>query len=60
MNSPLVIFNVIYCSFCTTNHCKIIFRTLENDKEFILYFEAQYAKNIAMASENIISISLSQ
>jgi len=25
-----------------------------------MYFEAQYAKNIAMASENIVSISLSQ
>ena len=39
---------------------KIIFRTLENDKQFNLYFESQYAKNIAMASENIMNISLSQ
>ena len=39
---------------------KIIFRTLENDKQFTLYFASQYAKNIAMASENIMSISLSQ
>ena len=52
------IYKVIFCS--QSKKYKIIFRTLENDKEFILYFEAQYAKNIAMASENIISISLSQ
>ena len=30
---------------------KIIFRTLENDKQFTLYFASHYAKNIAMASE---------
>ena len=52
------IYKVIFCS--QSKKYKIIFRTLENDKEFILYFEAPYAKNIAMASENIISISLSQ
>ena len=52
------IYKVIFCS--QSKKYKIIFRTLENDKEFILYFEAQYAKNIAMASESIISISLSQ
>ena len=52
------IYKVIFCS--QSKKYKIIFRTLENDKELILYFEAQYAKNIAMASENIISISLSQ
>lgn len=52
------IYKVIFCS--QSKKYKIIFRTLENDKEFVLYFEAQYAKNIAMASENIISISLSQ
>ena len=52
------IYKVIFCS--QSKKYKIIFRTLENDKEFILYFEAQYAKNIAMASENIISIALSQ
>ncbi len=44
------IYKVIFCS--QSKKYKIIFRTLENDKEFILYFEAQYAKNIAMASEN--------
>ena len=52
------IYKVIFCS--QSKKYKIFFRTLENDKEFVLYFEAQYAKNIAMASENIISISLSQ
>ena len=52
------IYKVIFCS--ESKKYKIIFRTLENDKELILYFEAPYAKNIAMASENITSISLSQ
>ena len=52
------VYKIIFCS--QSKKYKIIFRTLENDKQFILYFEAQYAKNIAMASENIISVSLSQ
>ena len=51
-------YKVIFCS--ESKKYKIIFRTLENDKEFILFFESHYAKNIAMASENIASISLSQ
>ena len=52
------LYKVIFCS--ESKKYKIIFRTLENDKEFILFFESHYAKNIAMASENIASISLSQ
>tara|TARA_B100000941_G_scaffold159965_1_gene113742 strand:+ start:10059 stop:10652 length:594 start_codon:yes stop_codon:yes gene_type:complete len=52
------LYKVIFCS--VSKKYKIIFRTLENDKQFTLYFESQYAKNIAMASENIMSISLSQ
>ena len=52
------LYKVIFCS--ESKRYKIIFKTLENDKELILYFESQYAKNIAMASENIASVSLSQ
>ena len=52
------LYKVIFCS--ESKKYKIIFKTLENDKELILYFESQYAKNIAMASENIASVSLSQ
>ena len=52
------LYKVIFCS--DSKKYKIIFRTLENDKEFVLFFESHYAKNIAMASENIASISLSQ
>ena len=52
------LYKVIFCS--VSKKYKIIFRILENDKQFTLYFESQYAKNIAMASENIMSISLSQ
>ena len=52
------LYKVVFCS--VSKKYKIIFRTLENDKQFNLYFESQYAKNIAMASENIMSISLSQ
>jgi len=49
---------VVFCS--ESKKYKIIFKTLENDKELVLYFDSQYAKNIAMASENIASVSLSQ
>ena len=52
------LYKVVFCS--ASKKYKIIFRTLENDKQFTLYFESHYAKNIAMASENIMSISLSQ
>ncbi len=52
------LYKVIFCS--ESKRYKIIFKTLENDKEFILHFESHYAKNIAMASENIASVSLSQ
>ena len=52
------LYKVVFCS--ESKKYKIIFKTLENDKELVLYFDSQYAKNIAMASENIASVSLSQ
>ena len=52
------IYKIIYCSI--TKKYKIIFNTLNTNKEFIVLLNNNYAKNIAMASENITSILLSQ
>ena len=52
------IYKIIFCP--DNKKYKIIFRTLDSNREFLIYFDPRYAKNIAMASENIVSVSLSQ
>ena len=52
------IYKIIFCP--DNKKYKIIFRTLDSNREFLIYFDHRYAKNIAMASENIVSVSLSQ
>jgi len=49
---------IIFCQ--ESKKYQIIFRQSNKDNFFIVYFSNKYAKNIAMASENISSSSLSQ
>ena len=59
MNYYLIeIHKIIYCPI--TKKYKIIFKTLDQEKEFSILLNNNYAKNIAMASEGIASILLSQ
>ena len=52
------IYKIIYCPI--SKKYKIIFNTLDKKQEFSILLNNNYAKNIAMASENIGSILLSQ
>ena len=57
-SSVIEIYKIIYCPI--TKKYKIIFNTSDREKEFLILLNNNYAKNIAMASENITSILLSQ
>ena len=49
---------IIYCPIA--KKYKIIFKTIDKKSEFLILLNNNYTKNIAMASENIGSILLSQ
>jgi len=57
--STSIVYKIIYSSL--SKKYKIIFHSIEDDKkQFSILLNNHYAKNIAMASENISSILLSQ
>ena len=59
MNYCLIeLHKIIYCPI--TKKYKIIFKTTDKKSEFLILLNNNYTKNIAMASENIGSILLSQ
>ena len=56
--SLIELYKIIYCP--VTKKYKVIFNTIDQEFKFSILLNNNYAKNIAMASENISSILLSQ
>jgi len=56
--SSVELYKIIYCPI--TKKYRIIFNTIDQKFKFSILLNNNYAKNIAMASENIASILLSQ
>ena len=56
--SLIELYKIIYCP--VTKKYKVIFNTINQEFKFSILLNSNYAKNIAMASENISSILLSQ
>ena len=59
MNANLIeLSKIIYCPL--SKKYEIIFNTVDDSKEFVIYVSSLYAKKIAISSENIASTLLSQ